>query len=164
MKIIDKTTGNKRTITIEIDDESKFENKDLLVRKFKYLSELESTKNQIDYLNQFSCSKILELIKDSYYKELNNGVDELFLVAGKFTKVISLLTGESIAYNAAEKDFIVTSPSKLTLSCIDFFNKRADYWNTCCPTITVEQTIELLNQHVENDLDYWNLKHYVFNQ
>lgn len=164
MNIEDKVTGNKRVITIEIEDESKFENRDLLARQLKHLSKDESAKNRTDYSNQFSCSKILDLIKDSYYKERHSGVDELFLVAGKFTKIVSLLTGESIAYDAVTKEFIVTNPSKLTLSCIDFFNKRSDYWSNCCPLITVEQTIELINQHVEDDLDYFDLKHYVFNQ
>jgi hypothetical protein len=163
MKVTDKTTGNKRIITIELDDESKFENRDLLVKKLKYLSELENIKNNTDYSNQFSCSKILDIINDSYYKEKHKDCDELFLMAGKFSKIISALSGDLVGYNSTDKKFIVTSPSELTLSCIEFFNVRANHWSICCPRITVEQVIELVNQHVNDDLDYFSLKHYIFN-
>lgn len=156
MNITDNQIGNKRTITLEVNDLS-FDDKVSLLETLQDLVCSERDKIQLDYLNQFSCSNILEIIKDSYATEGQYA----FLMSGNFADVISELTGDTVKYNVRLKQFIVKNPSVVTSSCIQQFWDKTISMDSC-HSIKLQDTIEMINQHVKDDLDYDKLRKFVF--
>jgi hypothetical protein len=156
MNITDKTNGKKRLINIEIDTTS-FDDKVSFVSTLKELLYDENQKIQTEYLENFSCAKVLDTIKESYASESNYN----FLMAGNFADVLSELTGDVIEYQASCEMFAVENPSDITNHCINIFWK-VQRTMTHCPSISIEDTVKIINKHVEDELDFEELKKYVF--
>jgi hypothetical protein len=156
MNITDKKINNKRLINIEIDTTS-FDDKVSFISKLKELLSDENLKIQTEYLNNFSCAKVLDTIKDSYASESSYK----FLMAGNFADVLSELTGDTIEYQASYEMFAVDNPCEVTTHCITLFWKVQRKIGHC-PSISIEDTVKIINKHVEDELDFEELQKYVF--